>query len=541
MTTSLFEQVLLAVGSFAACVAAAFALLNFFRLTQVPDVLTPASAAQLLRGETEIVRTAIDDHGRGLRQELGQSFGTLRDGIDGQVRGFGERLNEGIKAIDERAAAIATKLNEDLAQMRAEANTGRETLRSLIETKLDNSIVRQADESKILREELSGNFQRLGIRVSESLTEASGIQKGRGEHVASALGELSGKLEKAQEGLRVAVELGLDKIRVDNAEKLEQMRITVDEKLQGTLEQRLGASFKQVSDQLEQVFRGVGEMQTLATGVGDLKRVLSSVKLRGVWGEVSLGSILEQVLAADQFERNVEIRPGSGQRVEFAIRLPGNDDESGPLWIPIDAKFPTEDYERLIDASERGDLAQVEAASKALESRIRTAARDICDKYVQPPHSTDFGVLFLPTEGLFAEVIRRPGLIDALQRDCRIVVTGPTTLMALLNSLRMGFRTLAIQKRSSDVWRVLAAVKTEFGKYGEVMDKVQKKLQEASNTIDDVAKRRRAIDRKLRGVEVLPELVATGILDLTSDASGPDEGIVISPEFANRPVAGPSE
>jgi DNA recombination protein RmuC len=269
--------------------------------------------------------------------------------------------------------------------------------------------------------------------------------------------------------------------------------------------------------------------------------VLSSVKLRGVWGEVSLGSILEQVLAADQFERNVEIRPGSGQRVEFAIKLPGNDDESGPLWIPIDAKFPTEDYERLIDASERGDLAQVEAASKALESRIRAAARGICDKYVQPPHSTDFGVLFLPTEGLFAEVIRRPGLIDALQRDCRIVVTGPTTLMALLNSLRMGFRTLAIQKRSSDVWRVLAAVKTEFGKYGEVMDKVQKKLQEASNTIDDVATRRRAIDRKLRGVEVLPELVATGILDLASDAPGPDEGTVISPGFGNLTANGPTD
>jgi DNA recombination protein RmuC len=285
---------------------------------------------------------------------------------------------------------------------------------------------------------------------------------------------------------------------------------------------------------LEAVFRGVGEMQTLATGVGDLKRVLSSVKLRGVWGEVSLGGILEQVLAPDQFERNVEIRPGSGQRVEFAIRLPGNDEESGPLWIPVDAKFPTEDYERLIDASERGDLAHVEAASKALEMRIRSAAKDICEKYVQPPRSTDFGVLFLPTEGLFAEVIRRPGLIDALQRDCRIVVTGPTTLMALLNSLRMGFRTLAIQKRSSDVWRVLAAVKTEFGKYGEVMDKVQRKLQEASNTIDDVAKRRRAIDRKLRGVEVLPELVATGILDFAPDAAGPDEG-------AARAANGPTD
>jgi DNA recombination protein RmuC len=541
MSMSLVEQVLLVVGCIAACVAAGVAVLNYFRRADVPDVLTPATAAQLLRGETEIVRTAIDDHGRGLRQELGQSFGTLRDGIDGQVWGFGKRLNEGVKAIGEGAAAIATKLNDDLAQMRTEANAGRETLRSLIETKLDNNIVRQSDESKILREELGGNFQRLGMRVSESLTEASGVQKERLENVTNALGEFSGKLEKAQEGLRSTVEIGLDKLRTDNAEKLEQMRITVDEKLQGTLEQRLDSSFKQVSTQLEQVFRGVGEMQTLATGVGDLKRVLSSVKLRGVWGEVSLGSILDQVLAADQFERNVEIKPGSGQRVEFAIKLPGNEDGEGPLWIPIDAKFPTEDYERLIDASEKGDLAQVEAASKALEIRIRSAAKDICEKYVQPPHSTDFGILFLPTEGLFAEVIRRPGLIDVLQRDCRIVVTGPTTLMALLNSLRMGFRTLAIQERSSDVWRILAAVKTEFGKYGDVMDKVQKKLQEASNTIDDVSRRRRAVDRKLRGIEVLPDLAATDLLELTPDAADAEEGVVFSPAFANQNPRGPTD
>jgi DNA recombination protein RmuC len=537
----LFELILLGVGAVGACIAAGFAALGYLRRTPVTDSLTAASAAQLLRIETELVRSAIGDHGRDLRQELGHSFSLLREGIDGQVRGFGDRLNEGLKAIDERAAAIAAKLNDDLAQIRSEANAGRETLRMLIETKLDASGVRQADDSKILREELGGNFQRLGTRVSQSLTEASGVQKERLENVTGALGELSGKLEKAQEGLRSAVEAGLDKLRSDNAEKLEQMRITVDEKLQGTLEQRLGASFKLVSDQLEQVFRGVGEMQTLATGVGDLKRVLSSVKLRGVWGEVSLGSILDQVMAFDQYERNVEVRPGSNQRVEFAIKLPGNNEGDGPLWIPIDAKFPTEDYERLIDASERGDLAQVEAASRALELRIRAAAKDICEKYVHPPHSTDFGVLFLPTEGLFAEVIRRPGLIDSLQRECRIVVTGPTTLMALLNSLRMGFRTLAIQKRSSDVWRVLAAVKTEFSKYGEVMDKVQRKLQDASNTIDAVAVRRRAIDRKLRGVEVLPDLIATEILELASDPQEGEESTVLSPAFADQNVAAPPE
>ena len=339
--------------------------------------------------------------------------------------------------------------------------------------------------------------------------------------MTGALTSLADKLEKAQHGLRGSVEAGLEKMRGDNAEKLEQIRVTVDEKLQGTLEQRLGASFKLVSEQLEQVFRSVGEMQTLASGVGDLKRVLSSVKLRGNWGEISLGSLLEQVMAPDQYERNVEIRPSSNQRIEYAIKLPGSGD--GPLWLPIDAKFPTEDYERLVDASEKADLEAVELASKALEVRIRNEAKDICDKYVCPPHSTDFGILFLPTEGLFAEVIRRPGLIDSLQRDCRVVVTGPTTLLALLNSLRMGFRTLAIQKRSSEVWQVLAAVKTEFGEYGKVLDKVQKKLQEATNTIDTVAVRRRAIDRKLRTVEVLPELEANSLLGLTtanSDATG---------------------
>jgi DNA recombination protein RmuC len=468
----------------------------------------------LLRSETEIVRASIDDHGRGLRQELGQSFGILREGIDSQVRGFGERLNAGVKAIDDRAAAISTKLTLDMEQMRSEANAGRENLRGLIEQKLEQNITQQSDSAKVLREELGGNFERLGIRVTESLAETGRIQLERLENVTTALGVLTEKSEKAQESLRLTVEGRLDAIRQDNAVKLDEMRQTVDEKLQGTLEQRLGASFKLVSDQLEQVFRGIGEMQSLATGVGDLKKMLSNVKMRGAWGEVSLGNLLDQVLTVDQYERNVEVKPGSNQRVEYAIKLPGGDDGDAPLWLPIDAKFPNEDYERLVDASDRGDVEAVEAASKAVEMRIRASAKDICDKYVHPPHSTDFAVLFLPTEGLFAEIIRRPGLVDALQRECRIVVTGPTTLMALLNSLRMGFRTLAIQKRSSEVWQVLAAVKTEFGKYGEVLEKVQQKLHEASNTIDKVSVRRRAIDRRLRGVEILPEMEAGAILSL---------------------------
>jgi DNA recombination protein RmuC len=332
------------------------------------------------------------------------------------------------------------------------------------------------------------------------------LSRGRGEaavHAKLVREELTG----AFDSVRRAVEERLDAIRADNDQKLEAMRATVDEKLHRTLEERLGASFKLVSDQLELVFKSVGEMQSLAAGVGDLKRVLTNVKSRGIWGEVSLGSILEQALTAEQYERNVEIRPGSGQRVEFAVRLPGADG-GGPLWLPIDAKFPTEDYERLLDAAERADPAATEAAAKAIETRVRLAAREICAKYVAPPHSTDFALLFLPTEGLYAETVRRAGLVDALQRDWRVVVAGPTTLLALLNSLRMGFRSLAIQKRSGEVWQVLRAVKTEFEKYGDMLDKVQRKLDEASSTIEGVARSRRRIDRRLAGVESMPEAVA---------------------------------
>ncbi len=346
------------------------------------------------------------------------------------------------------------------------------------------------------------------------------LSRGRGlaaEEARRLREEVSGAVIRLGESLQRTVEGRLEALRADNAEKLEAMRVTVDEKLHKTLEDRLGASFQLVSQQLEQVFKSMGEMQTLAAGVGDLKRVLSNVKARGTWAEVSLGGILAEVLTIEQYERNVEIRPGSNQRVEYAIRLPGGDD-NGPLWLPIDAKFPTEDYERLCEAAALADPAAVETAGKAIETRIRHSARDICTKYISPPHSTDFALLFVPTEGLYAEIVRRPGLVDALQRDCRIVIAGPTTLLALLNSLRMGFHSLAIQQRSSEVWRVLRAVKTEFEKYGEVLDKVQKKLHEASTTIDAVAVRRRQIDRKLADVEILPEREAGLLLRLPGAA-----------------------
>jgi DNA recombination protein RmuC len=346
-------------------------------------------------------------------------------------------------------------------------------------------------------------------RGRSEAAENAGMIRGELTLALKQLGELQLQvLERAQR----TIEGRLEAMRADNNEKLEAMRMTVGEKLDRTLEERLGTSFKLVSDQLEQVFRSVGEMQALAAGVGDLKRVLTNVKSRGTWGEVSLGGFLAEALTAEQYAKNVEIRPGSGERVEFAIRLPGGDD--GPLWLPIDAKFPTEDYERLAEAAERADPAAVEAAAKALEARVRHAARDISARYVAPPYSTDFALMFLPTEGLYAETVRRPGLVAVLQRDWRVVVAGPTTLLALLNSLRMGFRSLAIQERSSEVWQVLRAVKTEFEKYGEILDRVQKKLAEASTTIEGVAKSRRQIDRRLAGVETLPEREAERLLGL---------------------------
>ena len=346
------------------------------------------------------------------------------------------------------------------------------------------------------------------------MNQVSTQQKERLDNVTKALASLIDKNEKAQEALKQTVEGRLDILRTENAAKLEAIRLTVDEKLQGTLEKRLGESFKLVSSQLEQVFKSMGEMQTLATGVGDLKKVLTNVKSRGTWGEVSLGNLLEEIMTPDQFGTNIEVKPNSGKRVEYAIRLPGGEEgDNQPLWLPIDAKFPMEDYERLVDATERADIEGISAASKAIEVRIRDAAKDISNKYIHPPHSTDFAVMFLPTEGLFAEVVRRPGLANTLQHDYRVVIAGPTTLMALLNSLRMGFRSLAIQKRSSEVWRVLAAVKTEFGKYGAIMDKVQKKLQEAQNVVEEVGKRHRMIDRKLKDVEMLPDTEVAILLD----------------------------
>jgi DNA recombination protein RmuC len=379
------------------------------------------------------------------------------------------------------------------------------------------------DMDQGLRREIASGTRDGFAAAFDKVQQGAKMQAEGLSHVQQALNQLAEtvrtgftgftqQLREEQEQLRGKVDAKLEEIRTGNEAKLEQMRLTVDEKLQTTLEQRLGASFKQVSDSLEQVYKSVGEMQALAVGVGDLKRVLTNIKSRGTWTEIELENMLAQVLAPDQYGRNVEILPGSNQRVEFAIRLPG--DEEQPVWLPVDVKFPTADYERLAAAADRGDQAEVELAARAVELRIREAAREISTKYIQPPHSTDFAVMYLPTEGLFAEIVRRPGLVDALQREYHIMVAGPTTLATLLTALRMGFRSLAIQKRSAEVWKVLGAVKHEFGKFGGVIDKVSKKLDDAQKVLDtEIGRSRRAMDRRLRSVEILPEAEAVALLD----------------------------
>lgn len=330
--------------------------------------------------------------------------------------------------------------------------------------------------------------------------------------ISTQMGSIATVQNAQFETLRQAVEQRLERIQQDNAAKLEQMRQTVDEKLHATLEQRLSESFKQVSERLELVHKGLGEMQTLAVGVGDLKKVLVNVKTRGVLGEVQLAALLEQVLAREQYETNVATRPGSRERVEFAVKLPGRDDEGRPVWLPIDAKFPLEDYQRLQDAQEAADPVLMEAAARALEARVRLEARSIAEKYLEPPFTTEFALLYLPFEGLYAEVLRRPGLFEQLQRDLRVTVCGPTTLTAVLNSLQMGFRTLAIEKRSSEVWKVLGAVKTEFARFGETLAKTRAQLQTVANSIGDAELRTRQMARKLKGVETLADAEVREVL-----------------------------
>ncbi len=356
------------------------------------------------------------------------------------------------------------------------------------------------------REELLRSLTMFRSSMISETVKISELTKKQLDSFEEKIGVLTEKNIKGISEVRESINQKLELIRSDNSKKLEEMRRTVDEKLHDTLEKRLGESFKLVSERLEEVHKGLGEMQHLAVGVGDLKKVLTNIKTRGTWGEVQLGAILESILTPDQYASNVVTRKGASTRVEFAIKLPGKGE--GAVWLPIDAKFPKEDYEKLVDAQDAAQPEIIETAKKNILLRIKAEAKDINEKYLDPPNTTDFGILFLPVEGLYAEVLRMPGIVDMLQREYRIVLSGPTTLSAFLNSLQMGFRTLAIEKRSSEVWSVLGAVKTEFSKFGEILDKTKKKLQEATNTIDRASQKSRTIHRKLRDVAELPEAPA---------------------------------
>lgn len=372
-------------------------------------------------------------------------------------------------------------------------------------------------DAKSLRSELGQNIDRFNESIVRRMHENQGSQLAQLDAFAKQLERLTQMNEIKLEKLRASVESKLQEIQMDNSRKLEAMRQTVDEKLNDTLEKRLGESFRLVSERLEQVHKGLGEMQTLAAGVGDLKRVLSNVKTRGIWGEIQLGSLLEQLLAPEQYAENIATVPGSSERVEFAVKLPGRNEAQNCVWLPIDAKFPQEDYQRFLQAQEAGDKAAAIEAGKALEIRVKSEAKDIKTKYISVPYTTEFAILFLPIEGLYAEVLRRSGLCEELMHTYKIVIAGPTTLAALLNSLQMGFRTIAIEKRSAEVWTVLGAVKTEFGKFGDLLDKTQKKLQEASNSIDTASRKSRTIERKLKSVQELPQVDAQDILITGND------------------------
>jgi DNA recombination protein RmuC len=409
-------------------------------------------------------------------------------------------------------------LVQDTAALEAVDRSGRELRDEIGRVRRDLGEVGSAQ-----RTELSGSLNNFSQTLATQMSGIATVQDGKIDGFAAQLAKLTEANEARLTEIRNTLETKLRELQGENAAKLEEMRKTVDERLHATLEHRLGESFKLVSDRLEQVHRGLGEMQTLAAGVGDLKRVLTNVKTRGTWGEVQLEALLEQMLVREQFEKNVATRPGSSERVEFAIRMPGRVDGT-QVWLPIDSKFPAEDYDRLIAAQDRADAAAVEESARALEMRIRSEAKTIRDKYIEPPYTTDFALLFLPTEGLYAEVLRRPGLADTLQRDFRVVIAGPTTLAAILNSLQMGFRTLAIEQRSGEIQLLLGAVKTEFGRFGEVLANTKKQLETVTNSIGKAEVRTRAIERKLRDVEALPTGDAQVVLGKASDPGDEEEG-----------------
>nr|WP_315466807.1 DNA recombination protein RmuC [uncultured Undibacterium sp.] len=446
--------------------------------SQLQQTLTQQQQAQ--ERTERVLREQVQSTAQAMRQDLGANFTQFQQTLSAQLTSVATLQNNQIDAFSQQLVKLNESNAQQLEQMR-------------------QALILQGQSA---REEQALSLKRFADTLNQTLSSMT-------ESNAQRMLEIRSTLEQK-----------IQQLQADNASKLEEMRKTVDEKLHATLEQRLGESFKQVSERLEKVHQGLGEMQQLAIGVGDLKRVLTNVKTRGTWGEVQLEMVLEQMLTPDQYAKNVETIPNSGERVEFAIKLPGKEDDRAPVWMPIDAKFPKEQYERLLDAAERADAEGVAQAGKELERVIRNEAKTIAEKYLSPPLTTDFAILFLPTEGLYAEVMRRPGLADELQRTHRVSISGPSTLSALLNSLQMGFRTLILEKRSSEVWQVLGAVKTEFSKFGDVLAATKNALVKAADNIDKAEVRTRQMTRKLKLVEALPTDAAQSLLGI--EDSGED-------------------
>ena len=474
--------------------------------------------------------------------------GWRRRGPDPQEQAQREALAQQLQAMAAAQQQRLERLETELRREVAESSRGARQELQLTLTTFQEAVSRQSAESTrtqnaqldafaqqllqlrgTLGDTLTAQLQALGLAMNQQAAEATRTQNAQIDAFAQQLVQLRGTLgdtltqqlrslmesnERRLTEMRATLEAQMASLQQSNAVKLDEMRAVVDEKLQTTLQARLGESFKQVADRLEQVHKGLGEMQTLAQGVGDLKHLLTNVKTRGMFGEAQLAALLEQVFAPDQYATQVATRPGSRNVVDFAIKLPGRGEDGQPCWLPIDAKFPNEDYERLLDAQQRADAEGAELAARGLEQRIRLEAKSMAEKYLEPPHTTDFALMFLPTEGLYAEVLRRPGLMESLQREHRVTLAGPTTLLAMLNSLQMGFRTLALEKRSSEVWQVLGAVKTEFTKFGDVLARVKTQTQTVLNTLDSAEVRSRAMGRALKSVEALPSDRAQALLPL---------------------------
>lgn len=504
------------------------------------------------RGLLQVIQSGNERLERELRRELAE---TARDNRQEQVhtlgqfqsalvqhgaeaaRGQAQQLDAFAQQLTQMQRIVHDTLNQQLGAL-YEGNVQRmNEVRGTLEHQLGQLLASNSEQIGQMRALVGNTLQQtLQARLQESAElmqrQLLGVQAGLGAMQKQVSDTLARQLESLTEAnarrlqeMRLTLETQMTQLQQSNAGKLDEMRQTVDEKLHATLQQRLGESFRQVAERLEMVYKGLGEMQTLAQGVGDLKHLLTNVKTRGMFGEAQLGALLEQVFSPEQYAAQVQVHPGSRQAVDFAIRLPGKKEDGTPLWLPIDAKFPNEDYERLLQAQQQADPEAADAAARQLEARVRTEARSIAERYIAPPHTTDFAILFLPTEGLYAEVLRRAGLIEGLQRDFHVTLAGPTTLLAMLNSLQMGFRTLALEKRSSEVWQVLGAVKTEFGKFGDVLGRIRKQTQVVMNTLDQAEVRNRAMQRALRSAEALPDEQTQHVLGLEGEqgASAPEE------------------